>query len=67
MCTKEQHQNVRGLKCLKATWGAILHVGGYKKVDKMTLTVMIKHQMVTVPGRHGQPKSQAVTVLGRDD
>ena len=74
MYLKEQDQDVRQggenafwLRCQKCTCGAILHMGGYKKVDKMTFTVIIKHQRVTCLGRHGQPKSQGVTVLGRDD
>lgn len=65
MYLKKQDQNVRGgwenafwSRCQKATCGAILHMGGYKKVNKMTFTVIIKHQRVTCLGMHDQPKPQ---------
>ena len=68
MCFKEQDQDVRGggenAFCLRYQKA---YMGGYIKVDKMTFTVLIKYQRVTCLGRHGQPKSQRVIVLGRDD
>ena len=63
MYLKKQDQNVRGggenafwSRYQKATCGAVLHMG-YKTVDKMTFTVIMKQQRVTCLGRNGQPKS----------